>query len=401
MEMGQALELLGAFTAEQWGMVTSRQATGLGVDGVTLHRLEKAGFLDRVRRGVYAATTATVTGAREEQAAWLALNAAGPAWKRPRVDPDGGVVSHRSAARLHGLGELVNDRITFTTPRRRTSRDPDLWFRTAQLADEDVTVIDGLPVTTALRTICDLLDQHIDGSHIATIIRQAVEANQVRLDTLAEHIGPYALRYGVRRPGDGEALLEQLLAEIGTTIALLARRPGPPRYENTAAAAELALKLVEYSHAMSPITEQLNKLTGGMAPIQALGGDAFSPRIVALLNNISAYPEIMAAAQIGSPLAGVIGALGKDVTAGLVHTLSPLSGLDPSVLAAIAQAGKPLRAASSSAGDTKEDTASAADDAADNDGGHGTAATEHTPRLRRLAERQGQEQVEGDRRPRR
>jgi predicted transcriptional regulator of viral defense system len=267
MEMGQALELLGAFTAEQWGMVTSRQATGLGADGVTLHRLEKAGFLDRVRRGVYAATTATVTEGREEQAAWLALNAAEPAWKRPPVDPDGGVVSHRSAARRHGLGELVHDRITFTTPRRRTSRDPDLWFRTAQLADEDVTVIDGLPVTTALRTICDLLDQHIDGSHIATIIRQAVEANLVRLDTLAEHIGPYALRYGVRRPDDGEALLEQLLAEIGTTIARLAHRPGPPRYENTAATAELALKLAGISRAMSPITERLNSLTADVSPI--------------------------------------------------------------------------------------------------------------------------------------
>jgi hypothetical protein len=40
--------------------------------------------------------------------------------------------------------------------------------------------------------------EHIDGSHIATIIRQAVEANLVQMDVLAEHIGPYALRYGVR-----------------------------------------------------------------------------------------------------------------------------------------------------------------------------------------------------------
>ncbi|MBE1499196.1 putative transcriptional regulator of viral defense system [Amycolatopsis lexingtonensis] len=229
MKMRPALELVSGFTADQWGMVTSRQAAVAGVDRSTLHRLETAGYLDRVRRGVYAATTATVTAARDEQAAWLALNPGVAAWERPPLDPGGGVLSHQSAARLHGLGELVDDRITFTTPRRRTSRDPDLWFKTAELAEEDVTAVDGLPVTTAARTICDLLDQHIDGSHIATIIREAVLANLVRLDALAARIGSYALRYGVRSPGDGEALLDQLLAGIGTSTLELAHRPAPPR----------------------------------------------------------------------------------------------------------------------------------------------------------------------------
>ncbi|MEV6906959.1 type IV toxin-antitoxin system AbiEi family antitoxin domain-containing protein [Amycolatopsis sp. NPDC051071] len=242
MKMSDALELLGAFTSAQWGMVTSRQAKDVGIDGVTLHRLEKAGHLDRIRHGVYAATIAVMTEAREEQAAWLLLNAAEPAWKRPPLDPDGGVVSHESAARLHGLGELVNDRIVLTTPRRRTSRDPDIRFRTATLTAGDVTLVDGLPVTTAPRTIRDLLDQHIDGSHVGTIILEAVEANLVRLDELAERIGPYALRYGIRRPGDGEALLEQLLAKVGTTVTRLAHRPAPPR---SAAVTERALELAE------------------------------------------------------------------------------------------------------------------------------------------------------------
>ncbi len=236
MEMRQALELIGGFTADQWGMVTSQQAKGVGVDDSTLHRMEKVGYLNRVRRGVYASTTAVVTAARDEQAAWLALNPAVAGWDRPVPDPDGGVLSHQSAARLHGLGELVNNRITFTTPRRRTSRDRDLWFKLTELNADDVVLVGGLPVTTALRTICDLLDQHIDGSHIATIIREAVLGNLVRLDVLTDHIGSYALRYGVRRPGDGEALLEHLLAEIGLTIAQLAHRPVPAR-----AAAALAL----------------------------------------------------------------------------------------------------------------------------------------------------------------
>jgi hypothetical protein len=32
LEMRQALELVGGSTADQWGMVTSRQVSGAGVD---------------------------------------------------------------------------------------------------------------------------------------------------------------------------------------------------------------------------------------------------------------------------------------------------------------------------------------------------------------------------------
>jgi hypothetical protein len=227
MEMEQAFELLGTYTAEQWGMVTAKQAASLSVDAVTLHRLAKARFLESVRRGVYAATTGVITAARAEQAVWLALNPAVAGWARPAVDPNGGVISHQSAARLHGLGELVNDRITITVPRRRTMRDPDVWIKLATLAEEDVIVLDGLPVTTVLRTVCDLLEQHIDASHIGTIIREGVVTGQLQLDQLAERIAPYARRYGAR-PHDGEGLLENLLNQIGLTIRQLTLRPAPP-----------------------------------------------------------------------------------------------------------------------------------------------------------------------------
>jgi predicted transcriptional regulator of viral defense system len=226
MEMLHALELLGEYTAEQWGMVTARQARLLGVDGVTVHRLKEAGFLEPVRRGVYAVTSAGASLVRDEQAVWLSLRPDVASWTRPKLDPDGAVISHRSAARIYGIGELVNDRVELTVPRRRTIRDSTVLIHQAMLTDAEVTVVDGLPVTTPLRTICDLLDQHTDASHIATVIRQAVEAGQVRLDELAERIGPYARRYGVK-PFDGTALLNQLLGQIGMSITELATRPSP------------------------------------------------------------------------------------------------------------------------------------------------------------------------------
>jgi len=235
METLDALGLLGGYTAEQWGMVTARQARLLGVDGVTVHRLKEAGLLEPVRRGVYAVTSAGASPHRDEQAVWLSLRPDAAGWTRPKLDPDGAVISHRSAARLHGLGEFVNGRVELTVPRRRTMRDSAVLIHQANLNDAEVTVVDGLPVTTPLRTICDLLDQHLDASHIATVIRQAVQAGQVGLDELAERIGPYARRYGVK-PFDGTALLEQLLRQIGTSITELATRPSPTWGELTGSA---------------------------------------------------------------------------------------------------------------------------------------------------------------------
>ncbi|WP_020497430.1 type IV toxin-antitoxin system AbiEi family antitoxin domain-containing protein [Sciscionella marina] len=245
MEMRSALELLGEFTAEQWGLVTLQQAKKSGVDAVTMHRLKEAGFLAHVRRGVYAATAAVPTTARDEQAAWLTFDPATPAWERDPLDTTGGVVSHASACRLHEVGEFVTDRITFTVPRRRTSRDPDLRFKIASLTEQDVVLLDGLPVTTMARTVQDLLAENADASHLATIIRQAVESGQLRLDTFVEQIAPYARRYRVR-PDDGAALLEHLLSHIGLSAERLLIRPQPRSAEASAAlASEAILQLRE------------------------------------------------------------------------------------------------------------------------------------------------------------
>lgn len=226
METVRALELLGEYTAGQWGMVTTQQALRSGIDDVTLHRLKSAGLLESVRRGVYAVTSAEASDARAEQAAWLALRPEVAGWARPELDPDGGVVSHESAARLHNLGDLVNTRVDITTPRRRTTRDLGVRLRRGDLAEADVVVLNGLPVTTPLRTIYDLLGDHVDASHLATIVRQAVEAGQVQLDELAERIQPHARAYGAA-PATGAALLELLLAQIGLTVQHLVTRPAP------------------------------------------------------------------------------------------------------------------------------------------------------------------------------
>ncbi|MDQ3580019.1 MAG: type IV toxin-antitoxin system AbiEi family antitoxin domain-containing protein, partial [Actinomycetota bacterium] len=57
MELARAVKKLGAYTAEQWGLVTTAQAKSVGVDGVTLGRLVKVDLLERVQQGCYLSTS--------------------------------------------------------------------------------------------------------------------------------------------------------------------------------------------------------------------------------------------------------------------------------------------------------------------------------------------------------
>lgn len=226
MKTPEALAALGEYAADQWGMVTTAQAARAGVDTTMLHRLTDKGHLHPVRRAVYALATAAISSHRDVQAAWLAFNPSVPAWERPKLDPAGTVVSHRTAARVHGFGDMFVDSIELTVPRRRESRDPQLRLRQLRhraLTEDDVTLVDGLPVTTAVRTVEDLLDDHVDGSHVAEVVKDAYRAGQLDLAVLNQRVGPYARRYGVKSL-DGADLVDYLLEQGGTSRDALARR---------------------------------------------------------------------------------------------------------------------------------------------------------------------------------
>lgn len=201
--------------ADQWGMITTAQATAVGVDRTTLARLVDAGLLTSPARGVYVAPAATPSHV-DERAAWLRLDPHRPAWQRGALDLDGGVISHRSAVKIHGLGDLPADRVEITVPRRRTTRDPAVHLRRANLIDGDITVVDGLPVTTVQRTILDLLADNVDGGHVGDILADAAARNDLDFDTLASRAGMHAGTYGIRGR-DGHALVRSLLQQASAT----------------------------------------------------------------------------------------------------------------------------------------------------------------------------------------
>lgn len=270
MDSRAALISLARYAQGQWGMVTSAQATSAGVNYMQVKRMTEAGLLEKVGPGVYLLIGghAALGRHRAHKVAWLRLDPGVAAWERPLLGPNSGVVSHRSAAVLLRLGDLVVRDVEFTTPRRRTSRDPAVRMHQARLAPYEVTWADGLPVTTAVRTLADLLGTGIPAGSAGGFLIEALDRRMLNVDHVITEIAPLAARYGCPA-GDGHALVELLLDSA-------AAEPGTWERERTIA--DLARELLRLSG------EQLQSL-------RSLASTAREPAIAALLSRLAADQE--------------------------------------------------------------------------------------------------------------
>jgi len=232
----EASHVVSELAADQWGLVTSAQTKAEGVSSQQMARLADTGRLERLRHGVYRVAGTPSHPHDDLRAAWLALDPARTAAER-MTGADVGVVSHRSAAIVHRLGDLDADYLDFIIQSRKQTRDPRIRFHRRYLDVKDQTLVDGLPVTTALATIGDLASAQLDGGHLAGVVRDAVMTQRVDLDDVTGILGPFAHHYGVPR-GGGAELLQQLLYQAGIpenirAVALLVapqpRTTLPPR----------------------------------------------------------------------------------------------------------------------------------------------------------------------------
>ncbi|HMR12550.1 MAG TPA: type IV toxin-antitoxin system AbiEi family antitoxin domain-containing protein [Arachnia sp.] len=223
MQSRMALRVLAEVSESQWGMVTSAQARARGVTHMNLTRLTETGDLVRVAHGVYRDAGAPSADHEELRAAWLMTDPARLAYERLSDQPPSAVVSGESASRLHRIGDLRAVRHEFTTPRRRQTQRPEVRYRTRVLPEQDVTVRDGLPVTTKERTIADLVEDRQDLSIVGDALRDAAGQSRLDTDRLTELLSPLAERNGYER-GDGDALLSELLRIAGLDLDQLAER---------------------------------------------------------------------------------------------------------------------------------------------------------------------------------
>ena len=131
--------------SDHHGYVTTLQARAAGLDPTQLRLLARSGRLEHVARGVY---RVPVLPRSEHDDLAFAI-----AWARGRAG-----VSYESALVLHGLSNVNPSVVHLTAPPDNYPRAQGsglVRIHRRHLPVNDVTVVDGLPVTTVARTIVD------------------------------------------------------------------------------------------------------------------------------------------------------------------------------------------------------------------------------------------------------
>ncbi len=134
--------LIAALAERQHGVVSRAQLVALGLDRGAIDHRRKLGRLHTVHRGVYAVGHRVLS----RHGRWLAaVLASGP----------GTVLSHHAGAALLGIRPTARTTVDVTAGRKLHPR-PGIHPHCAVLPDDEVTTVNGIPVTTVPRTLLDL-----------------------------------------------------------------------------------------------------------------------------------------------------------------------------------------------------------------------------------------------------
>jgi hypothetical protein len=212
MVYGEVLHALAEVAQDQWGMFTRRQAELGSIPSTTFERLAASdSMIERVAHGVYRFIATPIPEHLELRAAWLQLSPETPAWERAAEQ---GLVSHRSAAALYGLGELPADRHEFTLPVRKQTRRADVRLHRGSVTEINWVHLGGMLVTRPSRIAADLLADHEDLEAVARIATDAIRKTYDCPGTFAGSLAPLSTRFGLRH-NDGYGLLRWMLELVG------------------------------------------------------------------------------------------------------------------------------------------------------------------------------------------
>lgn len=172
-------------SSRQGGLVTRKELLAHGLTPVQIRYRVRMKRLRQVRRGVYLVGPVEPPNLRERAAALCC---------GPRA-----VVSHRSAAALWELlpppGKATP--VDITDPGHNRRMRGIRSHRVAKLGDEDVTVVDGVPITTVARTILDIAatvrERELEQA-LAQVERRALSSASELLELIARNPKRHGMR---------------------------------------------------------------------------------------------------------------------------------------------------------------------------------------------------------------
>ncbi len=150
---------------ENDGLFTSEQARDSGFTDSVLSRLAQRGRIERTARGVYRIPYVPINRFSQYREAIL--------WAQAHRGPHMVALSHETALAVYDISDANPAAIHVTVPksaRLRRESPKSVVVHHDNLSSQEITLIEGLPVTSIARTITDLL--HLGGR--LDLISQAI-----------------------------------------------------------------------------------------------------------------------------------------------------------------------------------------------------------------------------------
>lgn len=194
-----------ARAATQFGLVTVAQARELGLSTDQIKHRVRSGRWQRLHRGVYRVAGSPPSWRQRALAACLAL-------------PPDGTTSHLTASALVRLGEPAPPTPHLTVGPTRSARLAGAVVHRSPLDPQDVTRVDGIPTTTAGRTLVDCAGM-LGPVRLQRMVDEAMHRRLVdpaQIDAIWDRV-----RQGPGRGGEGR-LRKALAPWVGPI------RPGSP-----------------------------------------------------------------------------------------------------------------------------------------------------------------------------
>lgn len=155
----------------QAGYFTSKQAHTAGFSSERLSYYVTTGRFSRVRRGIYRLVHFPGSPYEDLFVAWL------------KTGPDA-VISHESALYLYKLSDVLPTEVHVIMPRTGSRRRKGIRLHTNRLNPDEVTMHEGIPITTAARTIIDVATSGIAEEQIGKAVHEAIRRGLVGRDEL-------------------------------------------------------------------------------------------------------------------------------------------------------------------------------------------------------------------------
>ena len=215
---------------EQYGLFTAAQAVRRGVARAMLSRKTQQGTLEKIARGIYSLASAPYDEHQDIRARWMALE---PEFTtNERHGQSGPVIAMESAAAIYGVGIFYPEKQEFFVPYRLQTRDNGVRIRCRRIDPEDVMWIEGLPLVSPTRLICDFLHEIYDLNALAEIIKDfAMDGYGLDWEEIGREIARVSFHYGLSPENLQEVLLEAVKGTVPPVVRSVPSNSLPERQE--------------------------------------------------------------------------------------------------------------------------------------------------------------------------